>query len=196
MVSVDEINTKMIELQDEVEGEFVNNTDFYFDQIGEPLPIKPSDSDSDPIFDLQALPSQPLAVSELHRLIFVAHSDGFCVARTKDAIDSAKSSPSSSIQELSIVDVPIGKVHILALSTDNSTLAASVASNIHFFSVSSLLNRVIRFKFLDTYMLKLQLIVSDDALVRKHELIWANGNEKITLVEVVKRTMSIKKVTE
>ena len=173
MVSVDEINTKMIELQDEVEGEFVNNTDFYFDQIGEPLPIKPSDSDSDsdPIFDLQALPSQPLAVSELHRLIFVAHSDGFCVARTKDAIDSAKSSPSSSIQELSIVDVPIGKVHILALSTDNSTLAASVASNIHFFSVSSLLNRVIRFKFLDTYMLKLQLIVSDDALVRKHELI-------------------------
>ncbi|KAK4608191.1 hypothetical protein RGQ29_001836 [Quercus rubra] len=147
MVSVDEINTKMIELQDEVEGEFVNNTDFYFDQIGEPLPIKPFDSDSDPIFDLQALPSQPLAVSELHRLIFVAHSDGFCVARTKDAIDSAKSSPSSSIQELSIVDVPIGKVHILALSTDNSTLAASVASNIHFFSVSSLLNREVEPSF-------------------------------------------------
>ena len=78
----------MIELQDEIEGECVNNTDFYFDQIGEPLPIKPSDFD--PIFDLQALPSQPLAVSEHHRLIFVAHSDGFYVARTKDAIDSAK----------------------------------------------------------------------------------------------------------
>ncbi|KAM4084594.1 hypothetical protein ACB094_08G144300 [Castanea mollissima] len=139
MVSIDEINNKMIELEDAIEGECVNNTDFYFDQIGEPLPIKPSNSD--PIFDLQALPSQPLAVSELHRLIFVAHSDGFCVARTKDAIDSAKTSPSSSIQELSIVDVSIGKVHILALSTDNSTLAASVASHIHFFSVSSLLNQ-------------------------------------------------------
>ena len=50
----------------------------------EPLPIKPSDSDSDsdPIFNLQALPYQPLIVSELHRLIFVAHSDGFYVART------------------------------------------------------------------------------------------------------------------
>ena len=80
----------MIELQDKIESECVNNTDFYFDQIGEPLPIKPSDSDSDPIFDLQALPSQPLAVSKLHHLIFVAHSDGFYVARTKDAIDSAK----------------------------------------------------------------------------------------------------------
>ena len=78
----------MIELQDEIEGKCVNNTDFYFDQIGEPLPIKPSDFD--PIFDLQALPSQPLAISELHRLIFVAHSDGFYVTRTKDAIDSAK----------------------------------------------------------------------------------------------------------
>ena len=78
----------MIELQDEIEGECVNNTNFYFDQIGEPLIIKPSDSD--PIFDLQALPSQPLIVFELHRLIFIMHSDGFCVARTKDAIDSAK----------------------------------------------------------------------------------------------------------
>ena len=80
----------MIELQDEIEGKCVNNTDFYFDQIGEPLPIKSSDSDSDPIFDLQTLPSQPLAVAELHCLIFVAHFDGFCIARTKDAIDSAK----------------------------------------------------------------------------------------------------------
>ena len=78
----------MIELQDEIEGECVNNTDFYFDQINEPLPIKPSDFD--PIFDLQALPSQPFAISELHRLIFVAHSDGFCVSRTNNAIDFAK----------------------------------------------------------------------------------------------------------
>ena len=66
-----------------------------FDQIGEPLPIKPSDSnfdsDSDPIFDLQALPSQPLAVSELHRLIFVAHSDVSTSPEPEwDAIDSAK----------------------------------------------------------------------------------------------------------
>ena len=78
----------MIELQDEIEGECVNNIDFYFDQISEPLPIKPSESD--PIFDLQALPSQPLVISKLHHLIFVMHSDGFCIARTNDAINSAK----------------------------------------------------------------------------------------------------------
>ena len=66
---------------------------FGFNHIGEPLPIKPSDSDSnsDPIFDLQALPSQPLAVSELHRLIFVAHSDVSTSPEPEwDAIDSAK----------------------------------------------------------------------------------------------------------
>ena len=55
----------MIELQDEIEGKCVNNTNFYFDQISESLPIKPSDSD--PIFDLQALPSQSLAVRILRR---------------------------------------------------------------------------------------------------------------------------------
>ena len=47
--------SKMIELQDEIEGECINNTDFYFDQIGEPLPIKPSNSD--PIFNLIESPS-------------------------------------------------------------------------------------------------------------------------------------------
>ena len=47
--------SKMIELQDEIEGECINNTDFYFDQIGKPLPIKPSDSD--PIFNLIESPS-------------------------------------------------------------------------------------------------------------------------------------------
>ena len=59
-----------------------------------PSQSNPDDSDfnfdSDPIFDLQALLSQPLIVSELHRLIFVKHSDGFCIAKTKDTIDSAK----------------------------------------------------------------------------------------------------------
>ena len=47
--------SKMIELQGEIEGERVNNTDFYFDQIGELLPIKPSNSD--PIFNLIESPS-------------------------------------------------------------------------------------------------------------------------------------------
>ncbi|RVX12998.1 Nuclear pore complex protein NUP214 [Vitis vinifera] len=83
----------------------------------------------------------PLAVSERSQLIFVAHSDGFCVARTEAVIELAKEikekGSGSSIQELSVVDVPIANVRILALSTDSSTLAASVGGDIHFFSVDS-----------------------------------------------------------
>ena len=72
------------------------------------------------------------------------------MARTKDVIDLAKdikeTGTCSSIEDLSVVDVPIGKVHILALSTiDDSTLAVSVAADIHFFNVNSLLNKVLLF---------------------------------------------------
>lgn len=142
---MDEKNNQIIELEDEIEGERVDTSDYYFHKIGDSVPIH---SDSDPIFDPESPPSQPLAVSERLGLIFVAHSNGFCIARTKDVIASAKaSSSSSSIQELSIVDVPIGKVHILAISTDNSTLAASIASHIHFFPLSSLLNKEVKPSF-------------------------------------------------
>jgi nuclear pore complex protein Nup214 len=76
---------------------------------------------------------------------------GFLVARTKDVMDAAMdikekgSSSSSSIQHVSLVDVPIGKVHILTLSTDSSTLAVSVAAHIHFFHIHSLLDKVLFF---------------------------------------------------
>lgn len=73
---------------------------------------------------------------------------GFYVAKTKDIIELAKEikkrgKGSGSIQELSIVDVPIGRVSILALSTDSSTLAACVGGNVHLFSVASLINKVL-----------------------------------------------------
>ncbi|PWA41811.1 hypothetical protein CTI12_AA550710 [Artemisia annua] len=78
-------------------------------------------------------------------VFYVAYLNGFCVAKTKDVISTAKAlkegSEGSSIQELSIVDVPLGKVSILALSADSSTLAASAGSNIYFFSVAGLLNK-------------------------------------------------------
>lgn len=135
-------NAKVVELGDKIEGGRVDTTDYYFDKIGEPLPIKPEDSN----FDVGSPPSQPLAVSERHSLVFVAHSGGFCVARTKDVIASAKDikdkGSGRSIQELSVADVPIGKVHILAISNGNSTLAASIASGVYFFSLDSLLRKV------------------------------------------------------
>ncbi|XP_024935025.2 nuclear pore complex protein NUP214 isoform X1 [Ziziphus jujuba] len=133
---------KMIEFEDEIEGEHSDTTDYFFERIGEPVPIKPHPFNFDP----QNPPSQPLAVSELHGVVFIAHSsDGFCVARTKDviglALETKEKGNGSSIQESSIVDVPLsGNVRILALSFDNSTLAVSVANDIHFFSVDSLID--------------------------------------------------------
>ncbi|KAJ1391374.1 putative nuclear pore complex protein [Sesbania bispinosa] len=129
---------------EELEGESVCTTDYFFVKIGESLPLKANDSN----FDLETLPSQPLALSERFRLTFVAHSSGFYVARTKDLIDSAKEfkdkGSGSSVQELSLIDVPVGRVRILALSTDNSTLAASVAGDITFYSVHSFLSKEVK----------------------------------------------------
>lgn len=66
--------------------------------------------------------------------------------KTKDAIDSSKKTEGrASVQELSVVDVPIGKVSILALSADSLTLAVSVdaTAELHFFLVTALLNKVV-----------------------------------------------------
>lgn len=69
------------------------------------------------------------------------------MVRTEDVIASAKEMKNggagSSVQDLSIVDVSVGKVHILALSSDNSILAAVVAGDVHLFSVGSLLDKVV-----------------------------------------------------
>lgn len=71
------------------------------------------------------------------------------MVRTKDVIASAEEikngGTGSSVQDLSIVDISIGKVHILTLSTDDSILAAIVAGDIHLFSVQSLLDKVVLF---------------------------------------------------
>lgn len=47
-----------------------------------------------------------------------------------------------SIHELSFINLSIGRVSILALSSLDSWLAASVANQIHFFSMSALLHKV------------------------------------------------------
>ncbi|XP_059628710.1 nuclear pore complex protein NUP214 [Cornus florida] len=138
----EENSSSIIQLDEEVEGDRHGSDDVLFIKIGESVPIKTSDACE---FNMETLPSQPLAVSERFGLLFVAHSTGFCVARTKDVLGSAREiedkKSGSSVQELSVVDVPIGKVHILALSADTSTLAVCIGGDIHFFSVSSLLNK-------------------------------------------------------
>ncbi|OMO57814.1 Nuclear pore complex protein [Corchorus olitorius] len=135
-----------LEIEEEREGDQVETTDLFFEKIGEAVPVR---SQKDSKFDTESPPSQPLAVSQRFQLLFLAHSSGFLVARTKDVIDLAKDikekGSSSSIEDLSLVDVPIGKLNILALSiADESTLAVSVAADIHFFNVDSLLNKDIK----------------------------------------------------
>ncbi|CAA7015464.1 unnamed protein product [Microthlaspi erraticum] len=129
------------EIEEEVEGDRVETTDYYFERIGVPLCIK----DDDAQYDLDNPPSQPLAISERRGLVFIAYSSGFFVGRTKDVISAAKDSNGKGskvyIQDLSLVDVPVGDVRILSLSADDSILAVSVAADIHFFSVDSLLQK-------------------------------------------------------
>ncbi|CAN0887469.1 Nuclear pore complex protein NUP214 [Linum grandiflorum] len=136
---------RVIQLEEEEDGPQITNNDYFFDKIGMPIPILKQSSP--PPFDLTNPPSRPLAVSEAHRLIFLAHSSGFCVARTKDVIDAAvqmtgtSNSDSPCVQQLSFVDVPIANVCILSLSADSSTLAVAAGGQLHFFTVASLLNK-------------------------------------------------------
>ncbi|KAK9156544.1 hypothetical protein Scep_003118 [Stephania cephalantha] len=130
-----------IELNEEREGDFECSEDFFFTKIGESVPLKAENSS----FDLGSHPAQPLAVSESSEAVFVAHSEGFYVAKTRDVVAAAKELGKKKsgvcVQELCVVDVPIGQVHVLALSSDSSTLAACVGSQIHFYNVSALLNK-------------------------------------------------------
>lgn len=61
---------KMIEVEEEIDGEHSETTDYFFERIGEPVPIKPKPFNFDP----QNPPSLPLAVSELHGIVFLVHS--------------------------------------------------------------------------------------------------------------------------
>lgn len=132
----------IIQLDEESEGNSIGSEDFIFRKIGSSIPLKLTDSS----FDFETAPAQALAVSERHHVVFLAHSDGFYVAKTRDVMELArkikeKGNGSGSVQESSVVDVPIGRISILALSTDSSTLAACVGADIHIFSVVSLLNK-------------------------------------------------------
>ncbi|XP_050220450.1 nuclear pore complex protein NUP214 isoform X2 [Mercurialis annua] len=129
---------KEIELEEEEEGERAFSDDYFFDGIGKPIPILKPIPNAPSLFS-DYCPGSPIAVSQLHRLLFVAHPSGFYVARTKDVMDQTDGG--SSVQELSIADVPIAKLHILSLSSDDSTLAAAVDAHVHFFRIHSLLNQ-------------------------------------------------------
>ncbi|XP_027072146.2 nuclear pore complex protein NUP214 [Coffea arabica] len=136
--------TPAIQLDQVIEGDTIGSRNYRFVKVGESVPIKPPGKD-DSLYDSHNPPSKPLAVSERFRLLFIAHSNGFYVARTKEVMGLAEeikdNGSSQSIDELSILILSIGRVSILALSSGDSLLAASVANQLHFFSISALLHK-------------------------------------------------------
>ncbi|KAL5707814.1 hypothetical protein ACHQM5_018674 [Ranunculus cassubicifolius] len=144
MAETSQSQPSIIQLNSDSEGTTNYTDEYIFQQIGSSLPLNPNSS----TFDLSDPPSQALAISQNPNspLIFIAHSSGFYVVRTKDAIEAAKLSKEKKercccIQELSVVDVRIGKVRILAVSKDSSTLAAVVGFDVYFYSTEALLNK-------------------------------------------------------
>ncbi|XP_014513545.1 nuclear pore complex protein NUP214 isoform X2 [Vigna radiata var. radiata] len=160
---------------EEVEGEIIGSTDYFFVKVGEAVPLKSSDFN----FEAETLPSQAIAISECFRLTFVAHSRGFFVVRTKDIIDSAnqfkENGNGSPVEQLSLVDVSIGRIRSLTLSTDNLTLAAvtSLSGDIQFYSVESFLNKEVKQSF--------SCSLDDSALVKDMRWITTQKNSYIVL---------------
>ncbi|XP_020150868.1 uncharacterized protein [Aegilops tauschii subsp. strangulata] len=133
-----------LDLSDEVEGQRDGTTDFVFCLVGDPIPVLPPASAPLPLFDLQSPPARPLAVSDGHAAVFLAHPDGFIAVRTKALIEASEEAREKGkastrcAQDCCVTDVPLPGVTLLALSRDQSVLAACTGSEIQFFSATSL----------------------------------------------------------
>ncbi|CAN6219986.1 unnamed protein product [Urochloa humidicola] len=135
-----------LDLSDEVEGDQDGTTDFVFRLAGDPIPLLPTDSSPLPLFDLQTTPpARPLAVSDRHAAVFLAHPNGFMAVKTKELIEASKEAREKAkastrcAQDCCVADVPLPGVTLLSLSHDDSVLAACTDTEIQFFSLASLL---------------------------------------------------------
>ncbi|CAD6210215.1 unnamed protein product [Miscanthus lutarioriparius] len=134
-----------LELSGEVEGEEDGTTDFVFRLAGDPIPLLPTDSNPLPLFDLLPPPARPLVVADRHATVFFAHPSGFIAVRTKELIEASKEAREKGkastrcAQDCYVADVPLPGVSLIALSHDESVLAACTDTEIQFFSLASLL---------------------------------------------------------
>ncbi|XP_078159541.1 nuclear pore complex protein isoform X2 [Carex rostrata] len=132
---------RLVLLEEEREGDQEGSADFIFRRVGESVPLFSTLSP----FDLESPPRKPLAISDRFGALFLAHSQGFLVVKTKDAIDAAKEFKEKGkgpcLKELSLVDVPIGRVSLLEISSNSSMLGVASGADIHFFSVSLLFKK-------------------------------------------------------
>ncbi|KAL9275927.1 Nuclear pore complex protein NUP214-like protein [Drosera capensis] len=131
-------------IEDESQCDRIDTVDYYFHRIGAAVPVV---SPSTP-FDLANPPVQPLAVSEWRGIVFVAHGEGFCVARTRDLVELAKEMKDKGgggmgcVVERCVVDVRVGRVWVLEVSRGEEIVAVAVQGDVHFFEVEALLNKV------------------------------------------------------
>ncbi|KAF8749334.1 hypothetical protein HU200_012663 [Digitaria exilis] len=145
--------SRELDLSDEVEGDQDGTTDFVFRLAGDPIPLLPTDSAPLPLFDLQSPPARPLAVSDRHATVFLAHPNGFMAVKTKELIEASKEvrekgkASTRCAQDCCVADVPLPGVSLLAVSHDDSMLAACTNAEIHFFSLASLLTHKVIIRF-------------------------------------------------
>ncbi|TVU37188.1 hypothetical protein EJB05_10491 [Eragrostis curvula] len=134
-----------LDLSNEVEGDQDGTDDFVFRLAGDPIPVLPTAAHPLPLFDLQSPPARPLAVSDRHAAVFLAHPDGFMAVRMKELIEASKEAREKGkastrcAQDCCVADVSLPGVSLLALSRDESMLAACTGTEIQFFSCASLL---------------------------------------------------------
>lgn len=153
------------------EGERDATDDVIFQRIGVPIPV--SRSSEQHKFDAQSAPLQAIAVSNHFGFTFVAHPQGFCVVKTAELLRLAKDLKNnqrkeSTIQELSIVDVSLDGIRILALSGDGLILVVSVEGWVHFFSVPDLVHKV------DVKPFQSQLVFEGQNV---KEFVWSTSKE-------------------
>ncbi|KAH9317872.1 hypothetical protein KI387_019641, partial [Taxus chinensis] len=155
------------------EGERQASDDFIFKRIGVSIPITSSKDK----FDAESAPLQALAISNQFGLTFVDHTTGFYVAKTAEllrVVEDLKDNPQKAltVQNASMVDIALGGVSILTLSSDGLTLAACVGGTVHFFSVPDLVHKVNFKPFLSTLVYEAQYI---------REFIWCMAKENTYL---------------
>lgn len=73
------------ELSDEVSGDQDGTTDFVFGLTGDPIPLLPTASSPLPLFDLHSPPVHPLAISDSHATVLLAHPDGIVSRRITES---------------------------------------------------------------------------------------------------------------
>lgn len=66
------LNTKSLHVEEELQGESFDTSDYFFCSVGEKISVVSEDSS----YDINDLPSKPLVIAQRFGLVFVAHSSG------------------------------------------------------------------------------------------------------------------------